>query len=434
MKKLWQKEEHTNRVIDSFTVGKDRELDLRLAPFDVKGSLAHIKMLNKISLLSDEEYALLSKELQSILDEILRGDFVIEPDVEDIHSQIEILLTRRIGEAGKKIHSGRSRNDQVLTDIKLYLRWECQNIARAVKELFDTLQMQSNRYKEVLLPGYTHTQIAMPSSFGLWFGAYAESLIDDIYSLRAAYSIINQNPLGSAAGYGSSFPLDRAMTTEELSFASLNVNAVSAQLSRGKSEKAFAFAIASIASTLNKFASDAILYMSGNFSFISLPASLTTGSSIMPHKRNPDVWEIIRAKSNMIQSLPNEISLITTNLIHGYHRDFQLLKEVLFPAIDSIKELIEVSSYMIKEIIVNGDILNDKLYDHLFTVEEVNRLVLDGLPFRDAYLLVSDQVKRGEFEGSKKITHTHIGSMGNLSNELIKEKMDQALSLFGELI
>ncbi|MFA5642301.1 MAG: argininosuccinate lyase [Bacteroidales bacterium] len=429
MSTLWSKDSSADSLVESFTVGKDRELDLRLAYFDVIGSLAHIKMLQSISLLTEQELSTLTKELNIILDEIKKGSFVLEEDVEDIHSQIELTLTRRVGEVGKKIHSGRSRNDQVLTDVKLYLKWEIDTIKEEVHSLFKLLQKLSEQHKEVLIPGYTHAQIAMPSSFGLWFGAYAEALIDDIYMLAAARRIVDQNPLGSAAGYGSSFPLDREMTTEQMGFGTLTYNSIAAQLGRGKSEKSVAAAISSVAFTLNKFACDAIMYMCGNFGFISFPDELTTGSSIMPHKKNPDVWEIIRGRCNMIDSVSNEISLLTRNLSHGYHRDFQLLKEILFPALDSIHEVINMTSFMLEHIKVNGSILDDSKYEYLFTVEEVNRRVLDGVPFRDAYKEVGREVASGEFKAQKKVVHTHIGSIGNLSNLEIKHKMEKALEL-----
>ncbi|MFA5713692.1 MAG: argininosuccinate lyase [Bacteroidales bacterium] len=432
MKKLWSKNSQSpDELVDRFTVGNDRLYDMRIARFDVEGSLAHIAMLKSIELLTHQEYQLLSQELRMILEEIEQGSFKIEDDVEDIHSQVEILLTRRVGEVAKKIHSGRSRNDQVLTDIRLYLKWEIESIKDGVVELFNKLLELSEEYKELLLPGYTHTQVAMPSSFGLWFGAYAESLVDDLHQLVAAYKIVDQNPLGSAAGYGNSFPLDRELTTELLGFSTLTYNSVAVQLGRGKMERSVAFAISSIAFTLNKLASDSILYLCSNFGFISFPDTLTTGSSIMPHKKNPDIWEILRAATNRLHSIPNEISLLTTNLIHGYHRDFQLLKEILFPAIDSIKELLGVAHYMLENIKVNRDILDDPLYLHLFTVEEVNRLVLDGVPFREAYQKVGLSVEEGSFSSKREIAHTHLGSIGNLANDKIREKMESLLSQFG---
>lgn len=430
MSTLWNKGVSADSRVESFTVGSDARLDLRLAKFDILGSIAHIQMLNSISLISDTELKILTDELNKILTETEKDGFIIEDGVEDIHSQIELMLTRRVGDTGKKIHSGRSRNDQVLTDIKLYIKWEITTVKEEIKQLFQLLQALSEKYSHVLIPGYTHGQIAMPSSFGLWFGAYAEALIDDIYQLAAAYKIADQNPLGSAAGYGSSFPLDRDMTTELLGFSQLKYNSVAAQLSRGKCEKSAACALASIASTLNKLAADCIMYMCGNFGFISFPESLTTGSSIMPHKKNPDVWELIRARCNMIESIPNQISIMTTNLPHGYHRDFQLLKETLFPAFDTMHQLMDMTILMLENIKVNENILDDPKYDYLFTVEKVNNMVLDGIPFRDAYREVGEQVKSGEFVPQKEIAHTHKGSIGNLSNFDISEKLRAALDLF----
>lgn len=414
-------------MVDSFTVGKDREMDMRLAKFDVLGSLAHIKMLESISLISEDELILLTNELKKILAEIESGQFSLGDDVEDIHSRIELMLTERVGDAGKKIHSGRSRNDQVLTDIKLYLKHELGLFKEEIKELFNLLMALSESYSDVLMPGYTHLQVAMPSSFGLWFGAYAESLVDDITMLRAAYVIADQNPLGSAAGYGNSFPLNRGMTTEDLGFSEMVVNSLSAQLGRGKTEKSVAFALSSIASTLNRLSSDIILFMCSNFGFVSFPDSLTTGSSIMPHKRNPDVWEIIRGKCNLVASVPYEIAMLTTNLTQGYHRDFQLLKEVLFPSLDSMHDVIKMTIFMLRHISVNRDILDNPTYDTLFTVEEVNRLVKEGVPFREAYKEVGFKVINGSFVPEKKVTHTHEGSIGNLCNKEIKAKMDRVL-------
>lgn len=430
MSTLWSKGASADQLVEKFTVGKDREYDLRLAKFDIKGSMAHIKMLESISLISADEFQILEKELNKILMEVESGNFVLENDVEDIHSQVELILTRRVGDIGKKIHSGRSRNDQVLTDIKLYLKWEIETLRDKVVSLFDTLQSLSEEHKDILMPGYTHGQIAMPSSFGLWFGAYAETLVDDIYQLASAYKIADQNPLGSAAGYGSSFPLDREMTTSLMEFGTLSYNSIAAQLGRGKSEKATANAMASIAGTLNKFAADCIMYMCGNYGFISFPDELTTGSSIMPHKKNPDVWEIVRGRCNRIASIPNEITLITTNLPHGYHRDFQLLKETLFPALDSLNEVLEMTIFMLGHIRVNKTILDDSKYEYLFTVEEVNRKVLEGTPFRDAYKEVGLEVNSGQFRAKKEIAHTHKGSIGNLSNFEIRSKMNVALELF----
>ena len=425
---LWSKGTSATQIVEDFTVGNDRVLDLRLAKHDVMGSKAHIKMLESIGLLEKEELETLTAGLDAILGEIARGEFVLGDDVEDIHSQVEFLLTQRFGEIGKKIHSGRSRNDQVLVDLKLFLREELEIIRDEVVALFDTLQALSEKHKNVLLPGYTHAQIAMPSSFGLWFGAYAEALVDDMHMLKGAYNVVNQNPLGSAAGYGSSFPLDRDMTTELLGFATLNYNVVAAQLSRGKSEKAVASALSQLALTLNKFAADCCMYMCPNFGFIKFPDELTTGSSIMPHKKNPDVWEILRGICNRIQSLPNEISLMTTNMAHGYHRDYQLLKDVLFPGLEQMHKCLFMAKYMLENISVNEDILSDPKYKYLFTVEVVNNRVLEGMPFRDAYKSVGIEVNEGkfEFDVNTGLNHTHKGSLGNLCTEEIKEKMRKA--------
>lgn len=429
MAKIWDKGFDINKKVEDFTVGNDRELDLRLAKHDIKGSMAHIKMLVKIGLLREEEEVTLITELQNILIEVENGDFKLEDDVEDIHSQIEALLTKRLGDIGKKIHSGRSRNDQVLVDIKLYLKEEISSIKEEILQLFKTLQSLSEKHKNVLLPGYTHAQIAMPSSFGLWFGAYAEVLVDDMHTLAAAWKVADQNPLGSAAGYGSSFPLDREMTTKELGFSTMSYNVIAAQMGRGKTERVLAQSIANIASTLNKLAVDNCTYLSGNYGFISYPKELTTGSSIMPHKKNPDVWEIIRGHSNRLQSLPNEISLMTTNMSHGYHRDYQLLKDVLFPAIDTLQNILQMSNFMLQHISVNSDILSDEKYEYLFTVEKVNNLVLQGVPFREAYQQIGKEVQEGSFHAEKKVSHTHSGSIGNLCTEEIKKKMDQASNL-----
>lgn len=425
---LWSKGTSATQIVEDFTVGNDRVLDLRLAKHDVMGSKAHIKMLESIGLLEKEELETLTAGLDAILGEIERGEFVLGDDVEDIHSQVEFLLTQRFGEIGKKIHSGRSRNDQVLVDLKLFLREELEIIRDEVVALFDTLQALSEKHKNVLLPGYTHAQIAMPSSFGLWFGAYAEALVDDMHMLKGAYNVVNQNPLGSAAGYGSSFPLDRDMTTELLGFSTMNYNVVAAQLSRGKSEKAVASALSQLALTLNKFAADCCMYMCPNFGFIKFPDELTTGSSIMPHKKNPDVWEILRGICNRIQSLPNEISLMTTNMAHGYHRDYQLLKDVLFPGLEQMHKCLFMAKYMLENISVNGDILSDPKYKYLFTVEVVNNRVLEGMPFRDAYKSVGIEVNEGkfEFDANTGLNHTHKGSLGNLCTEEIKDKMKKA--------
>lgn len=428
MAKLWDKGVTADSLVEKFTVGNDRLLDERMAECDVRGSIAHITMLESIGLLTTEELQMLTEELENLLIIIKEGRFKIEQDVEDIHSQVELYLTNKLGDVGKKIHSGRSRNDQVLVDIKLYLKQEILEFKDEVGDLFKLLQSLSDKYKDVLMPGYTHYQVAMPSSFGLWFGAYAETLIDDIHSFVAAWEVVNQNPLGSAAGYGSSFPLDREMTTKLLGFGTLNYNSVSAQLSRGKSERAVANALSSLASTLNKLASDCTIFMNSNYGFISFPDELTTGSSIMPHKKNPDVWELIRANCNRIQSVPNEISLLTTNLPHGYHRDFQLLKDILYPALDKMHMCIKMSMLMLSSVKVNREVINDPKYDYLFTVEEVNRLVLDGVPFREAYKRVGHEVNEGKFIPEKKVAHTHKGSIGNLCTAEIRAKMESALS------
>ena len=425
---LWSKGTSATQIVEDFTVGNDRILDMRLAKHDVIGSKAHIKMLTSIGLLEQDELEKLTAGLDKILEEINSGEFSLNDDVEDIHSQVELLLTQRLGDIGKKIHSGRSRNDQVLVDIKLFLREEIELFRNEIVELFNTLTQLSEKYKSVLLPGYTHAQIAMPSSFGLWFGAYAETLIDDMYMLSGAYKVVNQNPLGSAAGYGSSFPLDRDMTTSLLGFASMNYNVVAAQMSRGKSEKAIASALSSLATTLNKLSADCCMYMCPNFGFIKFPDELTTGSSIMPHKKNPDVWEIIRGNCNRIQSLPNEISLMTTNMSHGYHRDYQLLKDVLFPALEQMHKCLFMAKYMLENITVNEDILKDEIYTYLFTVEEVNRRVLEGMPFREAYKEVGIEVNQGKFKyEAKQLNHVHKGSLGNLCTQEIKDKMQKAL-------
>lgn len=428
--KLWQKNTTVNQAVDAFTVGQDRILDLNLAPFDVLGSLAHTQMLHHIGLLTEEELALIQNELKVIYQEIIQGEFQIEEEVEDIHSQIELLLTRRIGEAGKKIHAGRSRNDQVLVDLKLYFRHEIEAVVQLVKSVFETFQHLSNQHKAVLMPGYTHLQIAMPSSFGLWFGAYAESLVDDLELMLAAWKVVNKNPLGSAAGYGSSFPLDRQMTTDLLGFQSMNYNVVYAQMGRGKSERILAQGLSSIAATLAKWAMDCCLYMGQNYKFIGFPDHLTTGSSIMPHKKNPDVLELIRSRCNKIQALPNEIALMTTNLPAGYHRDLQLLKENLFPAFTSLKECLEMTQLMLENIEINSDILSDSKYDYLFSVEVVNQLVLNGTPFREAYKTIGLAIEDGQYQPTKEVEHTHQGSIGNLMNEEIKVAFDTVYQTF----
>ena len=427
-KKLWEKGINTDEFIEKFTVGKDRELDLELAKYDVQGTIAHITMLESVGLLNKDELKKLVKELNRILKEVIEpGKFEIEEGVEDVHSQIELMLTRELGDVGKKVHSGRSRNDQVLVDIKLYLRAQILEIAELTHSLFNTLLEQSEANKEILLPGYTHTQAAMPSSFGLWFGAYAESLVDDLVLMQAAYAIVNQNPLGSAAGYGSSFPLNRSMTTELLGFASMNTNVIYAQMGRGKAEQTMAFAMAGLAGTLNKLASDVCLYNSQNFGFLKLPDELTTGSSIMPHKKNPDVFELIRAKTNLLKSLPATISSVTGNLTSGYHRDFQVLKEVLFPAIEELKQCLFITDYSVSKIKVSKNILADPKYKLIFSVEAVNKLVLEGVPFRDAYQQVSKEIEAGTFTPSKELNHTHEGSIGNLGNDQIKARMKEVL-------
>lgn len=427
--KIWQKQNNISSdataLIDVFTVGKDREFDLLLAEFDVLGSLAHTQMLQQAGLLSEAELSLIHQELNSILTEIKSGAFEINEEVEDIHSQMEWMLTQRIGEAGKKIHSGRSRNDQVLLDVKLYLRSELKSISRLVLELFDVLQQLSEMHRDKLLPGYTHLQVAMPSSFGLWFGAYAESLTDDMEMVEAAYRICNKNPLGSGAGYGSSFPLNRELTTELLGFEQMNYNVVYAQMTRGKSEKSVAVALSTVAATLSKLAYDMCLYMSQNFGFISFPEELTTGSSIMPHKKNPDVLELVRAKCNRIQSVPNELTLLINNLPSGYHRDLQLTKEILFPAIEELKSCLHITTFTLRNIRVESDLLKDERYMHIFSVERVNELVLKGTSFRDAYKQVGAEIASGTFIASRELLHTHEGSMGNLCTEEIKRSMSK---------
>ncbi len=424
--KLWQKEntDVSPQLIEEFTVGRDKDFDLELAPWDVIGSLAHIQMLNSIKLLSDEEYALAKTELQKILKEIQEGKFCMHANMEDIHSQVEWMLTQSIGDTGKKIHSGRSRNDQVLVDIKLYLRDQTKEIVDLSEQLFNTLIHLSEKHREDLLPGYTHFQLAMPSSFGLWFGAYAESLCDDMESLLAAYKIMNKNPLGSGAGYGSSFPLNRNLTTELLGFESMNYNVVYAQMTRGKAEKNTAMALSNFAATLAKLSMDVCLYMNQNFNFISFPSHLCTGSSIMPHKKNPDVFELIRGKCNRLQSLPNEFALLYTNLPSGYHRESQLTKEILFPGIKELKNCLSICNYMLQHIEVKKNILADDQYNNLFTVEAVNELVLKGVPFREAYKQIGMEVETGIFEAGQTLNHTHEGSIGNLCNEQISNQFN----------
>jgi argininosuccinate lyase len=420
--KLWQKNFDVHAEVEQFTTGRDRESDLWLARFDVLGSLAHTQMLQQIGLLTASELATLQTGLRQIYREIEAGEFRIEPGVEDVHSQVELLLTQRLGEVGKKIHSGRSRNDQVLVDLKLFIRHEIKELAGIVHQLFDLLISQSERYRHVLLPGYTHTQLAMPSSFGLWFAAYAESLVDDLHLLQAAYRVADQNPLGSAAGYGSSFPLDRQLTTDLLGFATLNYNVVYAQMTRGKTERVAATAIASLAATLAKLAADVCQYMCQNFDFITFPKELTTGSSIMPHKKNPDVFELVRARCNRLQALPNEITLVLVNLTSGYHRDLQLIKENMLPAFAEIGQCLHMTHYMLGQVQVREGILNDDKYLYLFSVEEVNRRVLAGTTFRDAYRQVGLEIEEGRFDPPRSLAHTHVGSLGNLCNSEIAQK------------
>lgn len=428
--KLWEKNIQVDKEVETFTVGKDREMDLYLAKYDVLGSMAHITMLESIGLLTKEELAVLLAELKNIYAVADRGEFVIEEGIEDVHSQVELMLTRRLGDTGKKIHSGRSRNDQVLLDLKLFTRAQIQELVELTDGLFEVLLSQSNRYKEVLMPGYTHLQIAMPSSFGLWFGAYAESLADDLQLMQAAYKVCNRNPLGSAAGYGSSFPLNRQMTTDLLGFDSMDYNVVYAQMGRGKMERTVAFAMAGIAATLSKLAFDACMFNSQNFGFIKLPDQFTTGSSIMPHKKNPDVFELTRAKCNKIQGLPQQITLIANNLPSGYFRDLQIIKEVFLPAFDELKDCLRMVTHMMREVKVNEHILDDDKYALLFSVEEVNRLVLEGVPFRDAYKQVGLNIEAGRFTPDKAVGHTHEGSIGNLCNDRISALMQNIIDSF----
>jgi len=428
--KLWQKDKTSLKEVEQFTVGNDRNLDIHLAPFDVLGSLAHIKMLETVGLLAKEELGLLEKELKNIYRQIAEGKFTLTDGVEDIHSQIELMLTEKLGDFGKRIHSARSRNDQVLVDLKLYMRSEIERTVSAIKELFDLLMEQSEKYKTHLLPGYTHLQLAMPSSFGLWFGAYAESLADDMITLEAAYRVVNKNPLGSAAGYGSSFPINRQLTTELLGFDDMNYNVVYAQMGRGKTERIVASALANIAATLSKLSMDACLYLNQNFGFISFPDELTTGSSIMPHKKNPDVFELIRSHCNRIQALPNEIMLMTTNLPSGYHRDLQLIKEHIIPAFENLQACLQMTGLMLGNIRVKKDILKEEKYAFLFSVEEVNKLVMQGMPFRDAYKKVGLDIGQGKFSHSVSPEHTHEGSIGNLCNDRIRNAMDDIIQKF----
>lgn len=428
--KLWEKSVQVNEKIDTFTVGRDREMDLYLAKYDVLGSMAHITMLESIGLLEANELEVLLEELRNIYALAEEGEFVIEEGIEDVHSQVELMLTRKLGDVGKKIHSGRSRNDQVLVDLKLFTRAQLRELADEVLDLFYVLIAQSNRYKDVLMPGYTHLQIAMPSSFGLWFGAYAESLVDDMMFLQAAYKMCNRNPLGSAAGYGSSFPLDREMTTRLLGFDSMNYNVVYAQMGRGKMERNVAFAMASIAGTLSKMAFDACMFSSQNFGFVKLPDECTTGSSIMPHKKNPDVFELTRAKCNKIQALPQQIMMIMNNLPSGYFRDLQIIKEVFLPAFEELKDCLQMATYIMDKLYVNEHILDDDKYLYIFSVEEVNRLASEGMPFRDAYKKVGLDIEAGKFTHNKQVHHTHAGSIGNLCNDRIEALMDNVVKDF----
>lgn len=428
MAKLWEKGTEPDKRVEKFTAGRDSELDLKLASYDIKASLAHITMLESVGLLTTQELQALTEKLLELLECVNKGEFKIEEGIEDIHSQVELYLTEVTGDAGKKIHSGRSRNDQVLVDINLMLKDELLKFTDEILRLFNTLISLSEKYKDVLMPGYTHSQIAMPSSFGLWFGAYAESLTDDIRILSAAYEIVDQNPLGSAAGYGTSFPIDRELTTKLLGFGTMKYNSISAQMSREKSAKAVSDALSSLAHTLNKLSSDCVLYTGGNFNFIKFPDRFTTGSSIMPHKKNPDVWELIRANCNRTIAASNEISLMCTNLQTGYHRDYQLLKEILFPSLERMHSCLEMADLMLSGIEVNTSLMEDSRYDHLFTVDDVNRLVLKGIPFREAYRIIGEKVIKGEYKPDKKIAHTHKGSTGNLCNAEIRAKMEKALN------
>jgi len=429
--KLWSKDNTaTSKQIEQFTVGKDREMDAYLAAFDVLGSLAHTTMLESVGLLTKDELSVLKAELKKIYQQVINGEFHLQDDVEDIHSQVELLLTQKLGDTGKKIHSARSRNDQVLVDVKLFLRNEIEELVHAVQPFFQLLIQQSEKYKQHLFPGYTHLQLAMPSSFGLWFGAYAESLVDDMTTLQAAYEVVNKNPLGSAAGYGSSFPINRTLTTQLLGFADLNYNVVYAQMGRGKAERITAMALANLADTLAKMSMDACLYLNQNFDFVSFPASLTTGSSIMPHKKNPDVFELIRSHCNRIKALPNEITMMTTNLPSGYHRDLQLLKEHLFPAFQTLKDCLSMAELMLSNISIKENILNNDKYKYLFSVEEVNKLVVKGVPFRDAYKQVGMAIEEGKFTHTPEVYHVHEGSIGNLCNDKIENMMQKTLNKF----
>jgi len=428
--KLWQKETQVSEIVERYTVGRDLEFDIQLAPYDVLGSLAHTEMLATIDLLEVGEKEQIHRELKAIYQDIVNGDFAMREGVEDIHSQVELMLTERLGDIGKKIHSGRSRNDQVLVDLKLFMRQEIKEVVEGTQVLFGRLTQLSEQYKDVLMPGYTHMQVAMPSSFGLWFGAYAESLVDDVHMMHAAYKVVNKNPLGSGAGYGSSFPLNRKLTTELLGFEDLNYNVVYAMMGRGKAEKSLGMGMSAIAATLGKFAMDICLYMGQDFGFLSFPDELTTGSSIMPHKKNPDVFELMRGKCNRIQALPNDIALITANLPVGYHREMQLIKEVLFPAIQDMKDCLFMADFMLQKIKINRHLVMKDKYLYLFSVEETNRLVLQGVPFRDAYKQVGMAIERGEFDPERSVNHNHEGSIGQLNLEEIKAMMEKAVEGF----
>ncbi len=428
--KLWDKGIKVNDKVESFTVGKDREMDLYLAPYDVLGTMAHITMLESVGLLEKDELEQLLAELRNIYSTTLEGNFKIEDGVEDVHSQVEMMLTLRLGDIGKKVHSGRSRNDQVLLDLKLFIRSKIEEVVESVNDFFEALQSQSENYKDYLIPGYTHLQVAMPSSFGLWFGAYAESLTDDMHMLKAAWKITNQNPLGAAAGYGSSFPINRQLTTDLLGFDNMNYNVVYAQMGRGKTEKNVSMAMSSVAYTVAKFATDACLYMSQNFGFLNLPGELTTGSSIMPHKKNPDVFELIRAKCNKIQTLPETIGMITSNLPSGYFRDLQLIKESFLPAFDELISCLDLATFAVNNISIKKDVLNNDIYKYAFSVEEVNKLVLQGVPFRDAYKQIGEMIENGTFEPELTVKHSHEGTIGNLCNPEVKQKMESLIDSF----
>ncbi len=428
--KLWEKETKINKLVEAFTIGNDADFDLRLAKFDIQGTMAHIKMLQKIGLLTRQELECLEAALDNISELVENGEFCIEQGVEDVHSQVELMLTRQLGNIGKKIHAGRSRNDQVMVDLRLFFRSEIKELVQLIQELFDVLIAQSQRYQHVLMPGYTHTQVAMVSSFGLWFSAYAESLVDDLILLKAVYQINNQNPLGSAAGYGNSFPLDRKETTKQLGFDDLSYNSIHAQMGRGKTEQFLSFALSGLGATLGKLASDIVLFTNENFRFLKLADEFTTGSSIMPHKKNPDVFELIRGHCNLFQSLPTQVSMLNSNLISGYHRDYQLLKEIIFPALENIKKCFSLSIQCLSDVLINVEILKEEKYKYLYTVEKVNELVKNGSPFREAYKKVATEVESGTFSYSNKIQHSHEGSIGNLCLSEIEVKMERVINQF----